>query len=475
MDPPPIHPPKQPKKKIRCKSIADPLDTAPWGGEHNRNLRRFETLLMDVNEDNEAHFSLAPAKAKAVRSLSHKDPRSLLHPDRRRESGSQIHFYNPHGVPRLVRHRGVRNFSKVYPELAEFRVQLSEPQLASPRKKEAPEEDRQGPASSSVSMPPSVADPPPPIRLSLRSLLSNRSPTFRRFSDRPRTEPVSLGEECFGARLLCDNPRSSDEKDEYVEDFQPEIVENAFGWEVEAPGRDDFAMESPWEVDFLQFESDYYIAEFYQKEHYNFFATERILGHTIGSIRKDKVAQVVRVLIRTKKMAVKFEVPLSQARKVSMKVLFRDLAWNEGRAPAWSLQNIRAVQHPDLQDELVRYERADIFKKYKFGVLLVRQGQTRDDEFFSNVEGGAEYEEFLSVLGDRIELNGWKQYAGGLDVATHSTGEHSIYRLFYSLESRYEIMFHVSTLLPYQPSDTQHVRLLFFPHDTPFVLNLACS
>ena len=83
-------------------------------------------------------------------------------------------------------------------------------------------------------------------------------------------------------------------------------------------------------------------------------------------------------------MAVKFEVPLSQARKVSMKVLFRDLAWNEGRAPAWSLQNIRAVQHPDLQDELVRYERADIFKKYKFGVLLVRQGQTRDDEFFSN-------------------------------------------------------------------------------------------
>merc|ERR1712137_1176537 len=95
----------------------------------------------------------------------------------------------------------------------------------------------------------------PSMRMSLRTLLSG-SPQFLRFSgDRQRSELVVLGEECHGARLLCDNPRT-EEKLEFVKDFQPVILESSFGWRVEPPGLNDSAMESPWEVDFLQFESD---------------------------------------------------------------------------------------------------------------------------------------------------------------------------------------------------------------------------
>ena len=75
------------------------------------------------------------------------------------------------------------------------------------------------------------------------------------------------------------------------------------------------------------------------------------------------------------------------------------------------------------------------------------------------IESGSDrYEEFLTVLGNRIELKGWKGYTGGLDVEGHSTGTYSIFRNYYSMDSKYDIMYHVSTLLPFYEDDLQHVE-----------------
>ena len=46
-------------------------------------------------------------------------------------------------------------------------------------------------------------------------------------------------------------------------------------------------------------------------------------------------------------------------------------------------------------------------------------------------------------------------YRGGLDVANNQTGEHSVYTEYKDRK----IMFHVSTLLPHDPGDTQHVSI----------------
>ena len=46
-------------------------------------------------------------------------------------------------------------------------------------------------------------------------------------------------------------------------------------------------------------------------------------------------------------------------------------------------------------------------------------------------------------------------YRGGLDVAGDQTGEQSVYTEYKGRE----IMFHVSTLLPFDETDTQHVRM----------------
>ena len=45
------------------------------------------------------------------------------------------------------------------------------------------------------------------------------------------------------------------------------------------------------------------------------------------------------------------------------------------------------------------------------------------------------------------------RFRGGLDIGSDQTGEESVYT---SYKDR-EIMFHVSTLLPYDPSDSQQV------------------
>jgi hypothetical protein len=57
------------------------------------------------------------------------------------------------------------------------------------------------------------------------------------------------------------------------------------------------------------------------------------------------------------------------------------------------------------------------------------------------------------MMGDTIQLKGFKGFRGGLDVRNDSTGTRSVFTRFHSVE----IMFHVSTLLPFFPKDAQQV------------------
>lgn len=72
---------------------------------------------------------------------------------------------------------------------------------------------------------------------------------------------------------------------------------------------------------------------------------------------------------------------------------------------------------------------------------------------YNNEEAGPAFEEFLDLLGDKVCLKGFTKYAAQLDVKTDSTGTHSLYTTYQD----YEIMFHVSTLLPYTPNNRQQV------------------
>ncbi len=90
----------------------------------------------------------------------------------------------------------------------------------------------------------------------------------------------------------------------------------------------------------------------------------------------------------------------------------------------------------------------------KFGVIYAKSGQITDDEFFSNETGSETFDRFLDLLGDKVTLKGWTGYKGGLDTKNNMTGETSIFTEF----EEHQLMFHVSTLLPFSKEDSQQVR-----------------
>ena len=62
---------------------------------------------------------------------------------------------------------------------------------------------------------------------------------------------------------------------------------------------------------------------------------------------------------------------------------------------------------------------------YKVGVLLVKAGQSREEEVYNNETSSDAFEQFLELLGDRTTLRGHTGFMGGLDNKDDRTGTHS--------------------------------------------------
>uniref|UniRef100_A0A0S7EHT6 GARL3 n=1 Tax=Poeciliopsis prolifica TaxID=188132 RepID=A0A0S7EHT6_9TELE len=68
--------------------------------------------------------------------------------------------------------------------------------------------------------------------------------------------------------------------------------------------------------------------------------------------------------------------------------------------------------------------------------------------------GSENFDKFLNLLGDTVALQGWAGYRGGLDTKNDTTGLQSIYTVYQG----HELMFHVSTMLPYSKENKQQVE-----------------
>lgn len=109
---------------------------------------------------------------------------------------------------------------------------------------------------------------------------------------------------------------------------------------------------------------------------------------------------------------------------------------------------------PDIQKELLVLEEQEGSVNFKFGVVYAKEGQSCDDEFYSNEQGNVAFEKFLRLLGERVKLKGWGKFKAGLDVKSDSTGDESVYTVY----EGHEIMFHASTLLPHSKENKQQVE-----------------
>ncbi|KXJ73963.1 hypothetical protein RP20_CCG014649 [Aedes albopictus] len=114
----------------------------------------------------------------------------------------------------------------------------------------------------------------------------------------------------------------------------------------------------------------------------------------------------------------------------------------------------KEVFSADIQKDLLLLEEQEGSENFKFGAVYMKAGQKMDDEMLSNEYGSADFDDFLALLGEKVRLKDWERYRGGLDVKGDMTGKYSIYTLY----EGHEIMFHVSTLLPFSRDNRQQVE-----------------
>ena len=112
--------------------------------------------------------------------------------------------------------------------------------------------------------------------------------------------------------------------------------------------------------------------------------------------------------------------------------------------------------------------------------MYCRNGQQTEEEMYNNEEGGPAFNEFLDLIGQKVRLKNFAKYKAGLCNKNDSTGLYSVYTEYQSNE----MMFHVSTLLPFTPNNKQQlprkryigndiVTVVFQePEAKPFIPNL---
>uniref|UniRef100_A0A8D2LHE0 Signal-induced proliferation-associated 1 n=1 Tax=Varanus komodoensis TaxID=61221 RepID=A0A8D2LHE0_VARKO len=122
--------------------------------------------------------------------------------------------------------------------------------------------------------------------------------------------------------------------------------------------------------------------------------------------------------------------------------------------PELNLQCFRlASNSPKVPETLLKLDEQGLSFQRKVGVLYCLAGQSSEEDMYNNENAGPTFQEFLNLLGDRVCLRGFDKYRAQLDTKNDSTGTHSLYTMYQD----YEIMFHVSTMLPYTPNNQQQL------------------
>ncbi|XP_048860451.1 signal-induced proliferation-associated 1-like protein 2 isoform X1 [Brienomyrus brachyistius] len=217
-------------------------------------------------------------------------------------------------------------------------------------------------------------------------------------------------------------------------------------------------------IEFADLGAHYYRKYFYMKDHQNFFGMDDRLGPVAISFRREEKegssgAQYnYRIIFRTTELktlrgSVLEESVPSAARHTTPRGLSPKRLL-EHIIPELNLHCLRlASTSPKVRDTLLKLDEQGLNFQRKVGVMYCRASQSSEEDMYNNENAGPAFEEFLDLLGERVRLRGFEKYRAQLDTKTDSTGTHSLYTRYQD----YEIMFHVSTMLPYTANNTQQL------------------
>ncbi|CAB4059158.1 Signal-induced proliferation-associated 1-like protein 1,Rap1 GTPase-activating protein 2,Rap1 GTPase-activating protein 1,GTPase-activating protein DDB_G0291510 [Lepeophtheirus salmonis] len=195
-------------------------------------------------------------------------------------------------------------------------------------------------------------------------------------------------------------------------------------------------VEELWEKDgsfgLTSVEQETHEKYFYGTEHWNYFTNDEDLGPVILSLKQENIngRDQFRILVRAVSYTIHGLIPAS--------CVFAD-RYNREEIPRKSCLNLTKFF---IKSEL------------KVGVIYVKENQSTEEEILNNNHHTPNFDEFLSIIGDKVRLKGLDRYKGGLDTVHDLTGTHSVFTQWRGIE----IMFHVSTMLPYEESDSQKLQ-----------------
>ncbi|QQP54117.1 Rap1 GTPaseactivating protein 1like [Caligus rogercresseyi] len=256
------------------------------------------------------------------------------------------------------------------------------------------------------------------------------------------------------------------------------IIPNSGGYWIEpsAPGSNHMPPAPSSAADLFENSARTYRAHFMGYEHYNFCAEFEPLVMSLKMYGGDE--NHIRVIVRTSSGTLHKLISYGDLLSgVSpLKILNFVL-------PEHSVSNtLLPVLCPSASELVLKYDEHLLVNHNKFGIIYQKVGQTTEEALFGNKTHCPAMENFLNLLGKKVVLSEHKGYRGGLDTQYGQTGKFSYFETFQGRE----IMFHVSTLLPYTENDPQQlqrkrhigndiVAIIFQEGETPFSPDMITS
>eukprot|EP00727_Mastigamoeba_balamuthi_P010331 m51a1_g5920 hypothetical protein (728) ;mRNA; f:56884-59330 len=211
---------------------------------------------------------------------------------------------------------------------------------------------------------------------------------------------------------------------------------------------------TPWDmrmadlaIDQEEAREQWYAAHFEGREHWNYVADAKGSPVVVSVLPMAEATKTWRVIYRTPEGDFK----RFATAKASSKGLppIKDIVAAVAPKGAKLPSKFKLVDGPRVVSELASFELDTTRRTFKFGIVYGKQSDMNEQDYLSNVGGSNDWREFLMLMGDYVKLKDWPMYSAGLDTKKNLTGEVSLYTQW----KNYEVMFHVSTLMPFSQTD----------------------
>ncbi|CDQ77893.1 unnamed protein product [Oncorhynchus mykiss] len=196
-------------------------------------------------------------------------------------------------------------------------------------------------------------------------------------------------------------------------------------------------------------EATYYQEFFRSRYHHSFTAVDPSLGPLLLSVCLEEEEKRLRVILRMRECSMHGVFSVSLFPNIPSAVELAKMLCDSVTVSRFDV--VSYLKAPDL---ITAFDEHRVSLNFKFGVLYQREGQLTEEDILCNNEESEEFQEFLSILGATVALQGFTGFRGGLDVYHGQTGNDAVFTSFHGRE----IMFHVSTKLPFTEGDTQQLQ-----------------